>query len=135
MGSGTSDGADSTGMDMWHSWNLGPVHFLSYDTEVFFAASPATRQRMVTWLTEDLAAANAPAARKLQPWVIAYGHRPMMCSDTDGDDCTKDNSTVRAALETVFHTGGVDMVFAAHEHSYERMWPTYDPPSSTPGQN
>ena len=41
----------------------------------------------------DLAAANQK--RDKVPWVIAYGHRPMYCSNDDGDDCTLPDSKVR----------------------------------------
>merc|ERR1711871_961860 len=50
----------------------------------------------------------------------------MYCSNTDGDDCTKVNSSVRLALEDVFHRAGVDVDFSAHEHSYERLFPVHD---------
>lgn len=29
-------------------------------------------------------------------------------------------------LEDLFYEQGVDMIVAAHEHSYERMWPVYN---------
>merc|ERR1719158_2549428 len=63
-------------------------------------------------------------------------HRPMYCSNQDGDDCTKDDSNMRKglpvlgmrffALETLFQEHGVDLAFWAHEHSYERTWPVMD---------
>ena len=45
------------------------------------------------WIQADLAAANRNRAKV--PWVIAFGHRPMYCSNDDGDDCTKEDSLVR----------------------------------------
>ena len=65
----------------------------------------------------------------------------MYCSNIDGDDCTKNGSVIRLNLEPLFHQYGVDIVFSAHEHSYERLWPTYNntvspfvmsPPHTTP---
>jgi len=31
-------------------------------------------------------AATTPESRKARPWIILYGHRPMYCSDDDGDE-------------------------------------------------
>jgi len=30
------------------------------------------------------------------------------------------------SLEELFYKYGVDIIFAGHEHSYERMWPVYN---------
>ena len=118
MGSGSTDGSDTDeGMDMWHSYNLGGIHFISYSSEVFFSATDETQSRMVQWLTVDLAAANTAEARAAQPWVVAYAHRPMYCSNVDGDDCTKVDSVVRLALEDLMYENKVDLIFEAHEHS------------------
>ncbi|EDQ88216.1 uncharacterized protein MONBRDRAFT_26397 [Monosiga brevicollis MX1] len=114
----------NNGWDMlWHSWDVHLVHFISYSTEVYFS-NKFDIQRQYDWLEADLQAANAN--RTLRPWIIAFGHRPMYCSNLDGDDCTKNSSVVRAGLEDLFHKYGVDIVFEAHEHSYERLWPTYN---------
>jgi len=113
------------GLDMWHSWNIQKIHFISYSTEVYFFR-PQDIDRQLAWLKADLEDANLPQNRKQRPWVIAYGHRPMYCSNSDGDDCTKKDSKVRASLEQLFHEGGVDVVIEGHEHSYERLYPTYN---------
>jgi len=74
-----------------------------------------------------------------QPWIIAYAHRPMYCSN-DIDDtptiCTADTSALRdgvnwhgghrvGALEPLFYHYNVDMYFSGHMHSYERLYQTY----------
>ena len=38
--------------------------------------------------------ASKPENRAKRPWIITMGHRPMYCSNTDNDDCTKDESIV-----------------------------------------
>lgn len=27
----------NSGYDMWFSWDIGPVHFISYSTEIYFS--------------------------------------------------------------------------------------------------
>jgi len=108
---------------VWHSWNIQLVHFISYSTEALWARKQdVARQR--AWLEADLIEANKH--RDQQPWIVAYGHRPMYCSNDDGDDCTDFQSNVRLAFEELFYTYGVDVIIEAHEHSYERLWPVYN---------
>ena len=68
-------------------------NFSSYSTEVFFTEGGQFVQSQKNWIQADLAAANRNRAKV--PWVIAFGHRPMYCSNDDGDDCTKEDSLVR----------------------------------------
>ncbi|XP_046560041.1 acid phosphatase type 7-like [Haliotis rubra] len=108
---------------MWYSIDVGPVHLISYSTEVFFTLDKKYVNTQHDWLLKDLKQANENRAKC--PWVVAYGHRPMYCSNDDNDDCTKPDSLVRAGLEDIFYHFGVDIVIQAHEHSYERLWPHY----------
>ncbi|OWF35634.1 acid phosphatase type 7-like isoform X2 [Mizuhopecten yessoensis] len=108
---------------MWYSIDIGLVHFVSYSSEVFFTQQGVHVDAQRNWLMADLKQANDN--RNNCPWVIAYGHRPMYCSNTDGDDCTLGASKVREGLEDLFFNYGVDLVLQAHEHSYERLWPQY----------
>ncbi|XP_022082974.1 acid phosphatase type 7-like [Acanthaster planci] len=113
--------------NLWYSWNIGPVHFVMFSTEVYFFTedSKQTKVNQLKWLEEDLKEASDPKNRTQHPWIITLGHRPMYCADLDGDDCTKKGSLVRAALEDLFYKYGVDMEIWAHEHNYERLWPVY----------
>lgn len=76
----------------WSSENICGVCF-SYSTEVFFLSDKRYIQSQQDWILADLAAANQN--RHHTPWVVAFGHRPMYCSNDDGDDCTKNTSLVR----------------------------------------
>lgn len=121
---------------MFYSFNMGPVHFVSVATELWFYVQyglvPIVEQ--YKWLEADLAEANKPENRQKQPWIIIFGHRPMYCSNDDNDDCTHHESLVRIGIPFLHYLGwehllqqyGVDLGIWAHEHSYERLWPVYD---------
>ena len=71
---------------LYWSLDVGPVHLVSYNTEVYFwpalygVASAAAQH---AWLERDLAAADAN--RAAVPWVVVMGHRPMYCVATGAD--------------------------------------------------
>ncbi|KAL2099372.1 hypothetical protein ACEWY4_005852 [Coilia grayii] len=123
---------------MWYSWNIGPVHIISFSTEVYFYTNYGLDLlfKQYQWLQKDLEEANRPENRAQRPWIITMGHRPMYCSNADKDDCTEFNSHVRTGLndttppapglEDLFYRYGVDLEVWAHEHSYERLWPVYN---------
>ncbi len=68
-------------------------------------------------------------------------HRPMYCSNSGwSEHCDIVNNIIRTGVpyntpkgstylfppEELFFQSGVDIVFAGHMHSYERMWPVYN---------
>mmetsp|Transcript_26704 Transcript_26704/g.52625 ORF Transcript_26704/g.52625 Transcript_26704/m.52625 type:complete len:481 (-) Transcript_26704:144-1586(-) len=120
---------DSSGV--YFSFDIGPAHIVSFSSEAYFWQLWEV-EKQYAWLQKDLAAVN----RSKTPWLITMAHRPMYCSNLDGDDCTKDDSNMRKglpvlgtrffALETLFNEHGVDLALWAHEHSYERTWPVFD---------
>ncbi|CAJ0957279.1 unnamed protein product, partial [Mesorhabditis belari] len=119
---------------LMYSFDLGLVHYIVISTEFYFFTSWGWEQigNQWRWLSEDLEKANDN--RHNVPWIITMGHRPMYCSDFDGDDCTKYESIIRNGLpethayglEKLFYKHGVDIELWAHEHSYERMFPVYN---------
>eukprot|EP00117_Sycon_ciliatum_P047556 scpid31150/ scgid0868/ Iron/zinc purple acid phosphatase-like protein len=120
-----SDDASPANDHLWWSLDIGPVHFLSYDTEVYFAREDLI-QAQLDFINADLTRAADPAQRKKVPWIVAFGHRPMYCSNIDNDDCTTPKSRVRAGLEAVLYKYGVDFIVEGHEHSYERLYPVFN---------
>jgi len=126
--------------NLYSSFNVGPVHFVSISTEMYFYDyyTMDHLRMQYEWLVEDLKLANQE--RVIRPWIIVYGHRPMYCSPDTNDPpeiCTTDTMAVRDGvakiqnenrqygLENLLYENNVDIYFAGHMHSYERMYPTY----------
>ena len=117
---------------MWHSWNYGPVHFVSINTETDWVGAeeqgtgdshdkklPAgyfgADGEYLRWLEADLkkasdARARARAGQGAGAWapafIVAGGHRPY------GD--------IKGKHTLLFKKYGVDMYLAGHGHSYSR---------------
>lgn len=108
---------------MHYSFNFGPVHFISIDTETGYpGAAEETRyvlpcggfEEQLSWLEADLIEANNH--RGVRPWIFVQGHHPMY----QGDSINKE---FQAAMEDMFYKYGVDIYFSGHVHSYERDYP------------
>ncbi|XP_018324347.1 acid phosphatase type 7 [Agrilus planipennis] len=122
--------------NIMYSFNMGPVHFISISTEVYYFLNYGIKPMVFQyeWLENDLIEATKPKNRKRRPWIVVIGHRPMYCSNDDTDDCTYYGTMTRIglpffhmfALEKLLFRYGVDVEIWAHEHSYERLWPIYD---------
>jgi len=117
--------ASSKGVQaMWYSWNQGPVHFISINTETdwpgaseekvgdggFLPAGAFGRDgEFIAWLEADLAAATA--SRTLRPWIVVGGHKPL-------------GNMAKSPFMALLTKYGVDLYVAGHSHSYARSWPT-----------
>lgn len=71
--------------NLYYSYDIGPVHVLSYNTEVFFWPESWNdsyhMQSMYDWMEVDLAAASASRDTSgPTKWVVVVGHRPMYCA-------------------------------------------------------
>ena len=118
---------------MWHGFDLGPVHFVMFSSEVFFYGTrhgwglvPAQHR----WMRRHLADVD----RAKTPWLVTMAHRPMYCSPNDDlDDCHERHSLVGDGLphfntlgyEELLQEFRVDLHVGAHEHSYEQTWPVF----------
>ena len=118
--------SNSGALNMHYSFNYGPIHFISIDTETGYpGAAEETRyvypcggfEEQLSWLEQDLIKANEE--RDQRPWIFAQGHHPMY----QGNSINKD---FQAAMEKLFYDYGVDIYFSGHVHSYERDYPVYN---------
>ena len=119
MPSSTSGGV----MNMWFSWNTGPVHFVSLNTETDFPGAGeekkgdsgiydcggfAAEGEYLKWLESDLKQAYADKKAGLRPFIVVGGHRH--CKH----GCQPD------ALQGLFDMYEVDLFVAGHAHKYAR---------------
>ena len=79
--------------------------------------------------------ANLPENRKLRPWIVVGGHRPIYSSANgyskdglpiNGPHPPSNCLTLQKRFEAIFLKYKVDLIFNGHVHSYERNYPAYD---------
>jgi len=97
------------GTERYYSFDFANAHFTALDTNQ--DASPGSP--MGEWLQADLA---APA-----DWKFVFFHHAPFSSGPHGSE--PPILALRAQLEPVLAAGGVDIVFAGHDHDYERTFP------------
>ena len=106
---------DDPGHVRYPLWNMGGAHYYTYATSNvrFFALdSNKVDQKELAWLENGLKTAT-------EAWKICYFHHPLY-----SDGGTHGSSVdVRALFEPLFLTYGVNVVFAGHDHVYERLTP------------
>jgi predicted phosphodiesterase len=89
----------------YYTFTKGPIEFFVIDSTYMDRAQ-------LDWLDRVLSGSHAR-------WKVAYGHHPMYSSGgRHGSEVD-----LRALVEPLFVKYGVDIVFAGHEHFYERIRP------------
>lgn len=89
----------------YYKFSKGNVSFYSLNSNYM-------DKKQLKWLNEKLAADTSE-------WKIAYFHHPPYSSGAAHGSDTK----LREVVEPMFVRHGVDVVFAGHEHFYERIKP------------
>jgi predicted phosphodiesterase len=106
---------DSTNQRMYKLFNMGGERFYTFRPKAgvrFFALDSNYMDRtQLQWLEKELIASGSD-------WKIMYFHHPLYSSGRHGSD-----EALRDQLEPLFLKYGVDVVFAGHEHFYERLKP------------
>lgn len=95
----------------YYSFDWGNAHFVALDSELYYGDKGSSPKEQKTFLEHDLAATR-------KRWKIAFLHRSPYGSSRHGGD-----ERVREGLEPLFARHGVDLVFAGHDHVYERTVP------------
>ncbi|KAG3099821.1 hypothetical protein PI124_g15075 [Phytophthora idaei] len=124
-----SDGA----LNMWHSFDHGPLHFTSLSSETDYPNAPSNEYTLthkngnfgdqLNWVESELA--KADANRNNVPWIIVGMHRPLydVAGCDDNGVPTDQNANVQSAFEALFIKYKVNVVLTAHKHYYERQLP------------
>ena len=89
-------------------------HFTRGPVDFFALNSNDMDSNQLTWLTNGLACSE-------NRWQVVYLHHPLYSSGVHGSDLE-----LRSALESILVTGGADIIFAGHDHNYERTLPQQD---------
>eukprot|EP00039_Didymoeca_costata_P001043 m.49197 g.49197 ORF g.49197 m.49197 type:complete len:906 (+) comp10603_c0_seq1:100-2817(+) len=111
---------------LWHSFDIGSAHVVGINTEAleWGVPDPALKERMLTWLDQDLTAANSNENRAKRPWIIVHFHRPAYSTgNTD--------SIPYEIFEPLMYKYGVDVVFQGHVHNQERTLPVFNKTTMT----
>jgi 3',5'-cyclic AMP phosphodiesterase CpdA len=90
--------------ERWYSFDWGDIHFIGLDTEQLDTAQ-------IDWLERDL-------ANTQRDWVIVFLHQPAYSSGVHGG-----SAAVEAAFVPLLEAHEVPIVFAGHDHDYERSVP------------
>jgi predicted phosphodiesterase len=96
-------------------WNMGGQPYYTFargNVRFFVLDSTQMGPKQVQWLEQALGDAR-------EDWKIAYFHHPLY------SNASRHGSSVdlRVLLEPIFVKRGVDVVFAGHDHVYERIKP------------
>jgi len=97
-------------------FNMGGQRYYTFKPKagvrIFALDSNYMDPPQVQWLEKELTASGSD-------WKICFFHHPLYSSGMHGDE----SLPLRAQLEPLFLKHGVDVVFAGHEHFYERIKP------------
>lgn len=96
-------------------WNMGGQRYYTFargNVRFFVLDSTQMDPKQVQWLQTELGNAR-------EDWKICYFHHPLY------SNASRHGSSVdlRVLLEPIFVKQGVDVVFAGHDHVYERIKP------------
>jgi hypothetical protein len=106
---------DDPAQRLYKPFNMEGKRYYSFrkgDVEFFVLDSTYMSPEQVNWLKDALQKSDAK-------WKIPYMHHPLYSSgERHGSE-----TDLRALIEPLFLADGVDVVFAGHEHFYERLKP------------
>jgi hypothetical protein len=106
---------DDPNQRFYKNFNMGGKRFYTYqkkDVRLFALDSNYMDKDQQRWLEDELSRSNSK-------WKIAYFHHPLYSSGAaHGSEID-----LREIVEPIFIKNGLNVVFAGHEHFYERIKP------------
>jgi hypothetical protein len=111
-----------TGTEHFYSFDHGDAHFVSLYNPWFSNYRFLTGTDQLAWLTNDLAATS-------KPWKFLFFHMPVANSglhaqnDLDANQ-VRDQAELLNFFAPFAREYGVQMIFAGHDHNFERFAPT-----------
>ncbi|KAH7489114.1 hypothetical protein PRIC1_010634 [Phytophthora ramorum] len=119
-------------LNMWHSFDHGPIHFTSLSSETDYPGAPTNQMTLwvknggfgdqLSWIEADLKKADANRANV--PWIFVGMHRPLYSVlNSENDVPTEQTAVIQAAFEGLLLKYKVDVVLTGHKHYYERELP------------
>jgi 3',5'-cyclic AMP phosphodiesterase CpdA len=106
---------DSPESVSYPGWNMNGQRYFSFarhHVRFFAIDSNLLDARQLEWLEQTL-------AKSQEPWKIVYLHHPIYSNGKRHGS----NVELRVRLEPLFVRHGVQVVFAGHDHAYERLKP------------
>jgi hypothetical protein len=106
---------DDPNQRFYKNFNMGGQRFYTYqkkDVRFFALDSNYMDKDQQRWLEQELSRSNSK-------WKIAYFHHPLYSSGASHGS----EVDLRAVIEPLFVKYGLNVVFAGHEHFYERIKP------------
>ena len=104
---------DSLNWRFYEPWNMNGERFYTYskkNVRFFVLDTNYLEKKQIEWLDQELKNAS-------EDWKIAYFHHPLYSSGRrHGSD-----PELQEALEPLFVKYGINVVFAGHDHFYERI--------------
>jgi len=91
-----------------YSFDYGNAHIAAIDSN---ASAETLRNSIGPWLERDMAAST-------QTWKFVFFHHPPFSSAVHGED-----AKMKDVMVPVFVRAKLDIVFAGHDHAYERIKP------------
>jgi hypothetical protein len=112
----------ATGSEEFYSFDHGDAHVAVLFAPFFYQYTMTAGDRQHTWLADDL-------ARSTKPWKIVVAHMPLLSSGPHGrDDHNRngvpDSHDLMRLVLPLASAHGVQVIFAGHDHAYERFCPT-----------
>jgi acid phosphatase type 7 len=109
-------GGVPSGTQLYYSFDYGPVHFVSLNSEVW-RFSVLGHQQMKVWLEKDLAANS-------KKWTVVFFHQPPYSFGSHSSD-THWEVVIRGMRKKylpIIEKYNADLVLSGHSHVYERSY-------------